>query len=134
MKASSMLGLLWISAGFTYGQRFKSPKEVYEFSVGIVCEQVRPLLDRSKIIIDKNGDRNFRQKLEKSLKRQMTNEDGSCEIRKVTMEHSHSNNLVQLADMVCGSLARSCTSNDHRFRDIVRSREKFVQRWPLEEK
>ena len=51
-----------------FGKRFKDPKEVYEFSVGIVCEQVRPLLDRAKIIIDKNGDRNFRQKLEKSLR------------------------------------------------------------------
>jgi hypothetical protein len=113
-----------------YSDRFSDPKGVYEFSVGIVCEQVRPLLDNSKIIIDKNGDRAFKLRLEKSLKRQMTNRDGTCCIRKVTMEQSHSNNLVQLADMVCGSLARSCGSGDDRFRDLIRGKEKFVQSWP----
>lgn len=40
-----------------YGKRFNDPKQVYEFSVGIVCEHVRPLLDNSKIILDKSGDR-----------------------------------------------------------------------------
>jgi hypothetical protein len=69
-------------------------------------------------------------RLEKNLKRQMTNPDGSCGIRKVTMERSHSNNLVQLADMVCGALARSCASVDDRFRDLIRGKEKFVQTWP----
>jgi hypothetical protein len=113
-----------------YGERFRDPKEVYEFAVGIVCEQVRPLLENSKIIIDKNGDRAFKLRLEKNLKRQMTNPDGSCGIRKVTMERSHSNNLVQLADMVCGALARSCASVDDRFRDLIRGKEKFVQTWP----
>ena len=39
-----------------YGARFTDPKEVYRFSVGIVCEQIRPLLNNSKIVIDKNGD------------------------------------------------------------------------------
>ena len=113
-----------------YGDRFKDPKQVYEFSVGIVCEQVRPLLDNSKIIIDRNGNRDFRLRLEKGLKRQMTNHDGSCLIKKVTMEASHSNNLVQLADMISGAVMRSCGSGDDRFRDLVRSREKFVQSWP----
>jgi hypothetical protein len=113
-----------------YGERFRDPKQVYEFSVGIVCEQVKPLLHNSKIILDKSGDRAFKLRLEKTLKRQMTNLDGSCNIRKVTMEHSHSNSLVQLADMVCGALARSCATSDDRFRDLIRGREKFVQTWP----
>lgn len=113
-----------------YGDRFTDPKEVYEFSVGIVCEQVRPLLDNSKIIIDENGDADFKFRLAKSLKRQMTNQDGSCAIKKVTMERSHSNNLVQLADMISGALMRSCNSRDDRFRDLIRGREKFVQSWP----
>jgi len=113
-----------------YGDRFKNPKEVYEFSVGIVCEQVRPLLDNSKIIIDENGDAAFKTKLAKNLKRQMTNEDGSCAIKKVTMERSHSNNLVQLADMISGAVMRSCNSGDDRFRDLIRQREKFVHTWP----
>ena len=122
---------------FKYAQKelvcqlyYCNPKEVYEFSVGVVCEKLRGLLDNSKIIIDKNGDRDFRWKLAKSLKRQMTDSDGTCRIRKVTMEASHSNNLLQLADMVCGALMRSYSSDDDRFRDLIRCKEKLVVRWP----
>jgi hypothetical protein len=113
-----------------YSERFQDPKQVYEFAVGLVCEQVKPLLDNSKIIIDKNGDRRFKRRLERTLKRQMTNSEGLCSIKKVTMENSQSNRLVQLADMVAGSLNRSCASRDNRFRDLIRGKEMFVQTWP----
>lgn len=66
-----------------YGYKFQSPREFYEFSVGIVCEHVKPLLHNAKIIIDKNGDRAFRQQLEKRLKSQMTDGGGTCRIKKV---------------------------------------------------
>jgi Protein of unknown function (DUF3800) len=113
-----------------YGVGFTEPKEIYRFAVSIVCEQIRPLLNNSKIVIDKNGDRAFRLGLEKEMKLQMTNQDGSCQIKKVTMEASHSNNLIQLVDMVCGSIARSCAHQDDRFRDLIRRRARFVQAWP----
>lgn len=45
------------------------------------------------------------------------------------MEASHSNNLIQLADMVCGSVARSCGHEDDRFRRLIGPRERFVQTW-----
>src|SRR5437879_5287998 len=73
-----------------YGELFRSPKEFYKFAVRIVCEHVKPLLDDSKIIIDKNGDRAFRQQLGAALKAQMTDADGTCRIKKVAMEASHS--------------------------------------------
>lgn len=113
-----------------YGERFKNPRQFYGFSVGLVCEHVKPLLEDAKIILDKNGDRTFRQQLAKSLKTQMTDKDGTCRVKKVAMETSHSNNLLQLADMICGAVMRSHTISDSSFRDLVRRREKFVQRWP----
>lgn len=113
-----------------YGRRFTNPKEFYEFSVGIVCEHVKPMLDNAKIIIDRNGDRAFRHRLQKRLRNQMTDKDGNCRIKKVVMATSHSNNLLQLADMVCGAVMRSYTASDSTFRDLVRKREKFVQQWP----
>jgi hypothetical protein len=127
----------FIYAGFVvdkqklYGQRFRNPKEFYEFAVGIVCEHIKPLLNNAKIIIDKNGDRAFRQQLAKRLKVKMTDKDGTCRIKRVAMETSHSNNLLQLADMVCGAVMRSYTASDPGFRDLVRKREKFVQVWPV---
>jgi len=113
-----------------YSQRFSDPKEVYEFSVNIVCEHIRPLLDYSKIILDKSGDRAFRTRLEKGLKSRLVDTEGSSLVSKVTMEHSHSNNLIQLVDMVCGAVGRSMTSGDDRYRNLLRGREKFVQVWP----
>jgi hypothetical protein len=65
-----------------YSERFQDPKQVYEFAVGLVCEQVKPLLDNSKIIIDKNGDRRFKRRLERTLKRQMTNSEAYAALRR----------------------------------------------------
>jgi hypothetical protein len=103
-----------------YGARFKKPKEFYEFSVGIVSENIRPLLDNSKIIIDKNGDRPFRQRFGEGLKRQVRDKEGNCLIKKVTMEASQSNNLLQLADMICGAVVRHQTALDNSFRDYIK--------------
>jgi len=89
-----------------------------------------PCYTTPKSFIDKNGDRAFRQQLEKRLKSQMTDGGGTCRIKKVAMETSHSNNLLQLADMVCGAVMRSYTVSDSTFRGLVKKREKFVQLWP----
>jgi hypothetical protein len=59
-------------------------------------------------------------------------EDGLV-IRKVKMEDSKRNNLLQLADMVCGAVARSFREereNGWEFRRLVREREMRVQYWP----
>ncbi len=113
-----------------YGDRFRDPKQFYEFAVSIVCENVKQLLTEAKIIIDENGDRTFRRQLARSLRTQMTDKDGVCRLKKVTMEKSHSNNLLQLADMICGAVMRSYAGSDNTFRDLVKRREKYVQRWP----
>ena len=116
---------------------FQDGKSFYRFAVSIVCENARSLLCDAKIVIDKNGDRFFRQQLEKHLKEQMIDGSGNCLIRKVGMEASHSNNLVQLADMICGAVARSFntgTVEGHRYRNYVKRREKRVSFWPKEQK
>ena len=116
---------------------FQDGRSFYRFAVSIVCENARRLLFDAKIVIDKNGDRFFRQQLEKHLKEQMTDAAGNCLIRKVGMEASHSNNLVQLADMVCGAIARSFNAGaveGHRFRDYLKRHEKRVQFRPKQQK
>jgi Protein of unknown function (DUF3800) len=54
----------------------------------------------------------------------------SDKIRRLFLKTSHSNNLLQLADMTCGAVMRSYNSSDSSFRDLVKKREKFVQLWP----
>jgi hypothetical protein len=112
---------------------FRDGKSFYQFAVSIVCDNARSLLQDAKIVIDKTGDRPFRQELQKRLRRHITDDAGRCLIRKVGMEPSHSNSLVQLADMVCGAVSRSIQTGRAKgdiFRKLISSREKRVQLWP----
>lgn len=111
--------------------KFKNSKYFYEFAVKILCDNAGDLMDNGKVVIDKNGNREFLQRLQASL-RQLANPQGNQIVRKVIMQDSHSNNLVQLADMTCGAVARSITSNDDTFRNLLKKcgREKRVQCWP----
>lgn len=88
-------------------------------------------MNNGKVVIDKNGNREFLQRLQASLRRR-TNSEGATIVKKVIMQHSHANNLVQLADMACGAVARSITAGENRYRDVLRrkGREQRVQRWP----
>lgn len=63
----------------------------------------------------------------------MNEKDGPTLIKKVRTEPSHSNNLLQLADMVCGAVARSFRPDKpdrHVYRKLIRHRELGVQVWP----
>ena len=67
------------------------------------------------------------------LKRKINEKDGPSLSRKVKTERSHNNNLLQLADMLCGAVARSYRTDkaDCRvYRQLVRHRELKVQKWP----
>jgi hypothetical protein len=113
-----------------WGERFRDGRKFYSFAAQIVCENAKPLFDNAKIIIDKCGDRNFKRQLERDLKLCMNVTGREHLIKKVVMEESGRNNLLQLADMVCGAVARSCTMNDHVYRNLVSKREGRVQFWP----
>ena len=117
-----------------FGGRFDDPNEVYQTAARFVCDNARRHFHDAKVVIDRTGNRDFKRKLEAALKSTMTEADGTCRIRKVGMEHSHSNNLVQLADMVCGAVGRDYNGNHtpaaNQFRRILRDREERVQFWP----
>lgn len=113
---------------FSFG--FNNGRKLYEFAVSIVCENASELLKDAKVVIDKNGNREFLQRLQSTLKSRL-NGDGQKVVRKVIMQDSKSNNLVQLADMACGAVAHSITAGDNKYRDVIRkSAERRVQCWP----
>ncbi len=113
-----------------FAPRFKNSKDLYEFAVSIVCENASDILKNAKVVIDRNGNREFLQRLQSTLKARL-NGDGLRVVRKVVMQDSKANNLVQLADMACGAVAHSITAGDHRFRELIRrSAEQRVQIWP----
>lgn len=115
-----------------WGEGFQNKDSFYKYTARLVFENAKAHLDHATVVIDKCGERKFRQSLSRYLKAQM-NRGGREFIKKVKMEPSHSNNLLQLADMVTGAVARSYrTDKPDRwdFRRIIRSREFRVQVWP----
>jgi hypothetical protein len=131
------------SAGFFYhtvvlnkaklwSRGFQDKHSFYKYTTSLVFENAKPHLREATVVIDRCGDHLFRKQLSKYLKRKM-NEGGRTLIKSVKMEPSHSNHLLQLADMVCGAIARSFNvgkPDRMRFRQIIKHRELRVQVWP----
>jgi len=87
------------------GERISRQNSFYKYALGLVFENAKKDLVQAKVVIDRCGNREFRDQLGRYLKRRMNTE--AHLIKKVAMEASHSNDLLQLADMVCGAVARS---------------------------
>ena len=107
----------------------------YNLVCGLVFESARDVLSEANVTLDSTGDQTFKRELAAYLKQKM-NEPGEehRRIKKVGMKPSHSDNLLQLADMACGAIARACHRDGRQtdsFRQIVRHREVSVLLWPL---
>ena len=87
-----------------YGPGFRFKEPFYKYTCKLLFENAKPYLRNASVIIDGSGDRVFRKQFQKYLKEKInTNRET---ISKVKIEKSHRNNLLQLADMVVGSVAR----------------------------
>jgi hypothetical protein len=62
----------------------------------------------------------------------MTQTSNARIIGKIKIQDSNRNNLLQLADMICGAVARSYTQKEDAktYRALVAHREIYVQLWP----
>ncbi len=106
---------------------------LYKYAANLVLQDAKNRLWEAKVVIDQFGDRAFRNELDNYLRRRI-NEDKKILIRKVCMEPSHSNNLIQLADMISGAVFRSFDAtklNRMEFRKLIESKEVGVRTWPL---
>jgi hypothetical protein len=119
---------LW-GAGFAYKESF------YKYTCKLLFQNAKPYLQHATVVIDQSGNREFRKQLERYLKDKINTE--SEVIRRVRTESSHSNNLLQLADMTCGAVARSFrTDRDDPgyFRSLLIPKELKVEVWPKMDK
>jgi Protein of unknown function (DUF3800) len=116
-----------------WGQGFRDKNSFYKYTTGLVFENAKPHLRQAKVVIDKRGNREFRKQLAKYLNNKINRSDPGSIIKRVSMEASHSNNLIQLADMLCGAVGRSFNlkkENRGMYRRIIQHREIRVQVWP----
>ena len=115
-----------------FGDGFKNKESFYKYACGLLFENAQDKLERATVVIDESGRELFKYQLAKYLKGKVNTKDKSC-IKKVKMQDSRSNNLLQLADMVAGAISRSLdTVKESKiiFRELIKAREIYVQIWP----
>jgi Protein of unknown function (DUF3800) len=120
-----------------YGESLTTKDAFYKYVCGLIFESAKPYLDNAIVKIDRSGNRDFQNQLSSYLKKKINPHEhqSNKHIQKVVSQDSASNNLLQLADMVCGAITRSYR-RDHvaaeRFRRQLRHRELGVRLWPTE--
>jgi len=114
-----------------WGEGFRHTESFYKYTCSLVFENAKVFLNNATVTIDGSGSRDFRRQLESYFKRRI-NEPGQRFIKKVKIGKSSANNLLQLADMIAGTIGRSFgTKGDaNLYRTIISHREMYVQLWP----
>lgn len=115
-----------------HGSLSRDPEEFYRWSVTAVCSNYGSSLRNAKVVIDQCGDRRFAHRLGTALKSDVNVVDGERRVRKVVMQDSRKNDLVQLADVICGAIRCKYGAEQPKssYWDLVRRRELRVQTWP----
>lgn len=116
-----------------YGEGFQYKESFYKYISSLVFENAKAHLDNATVILDGSGSKDFRAQLQAYLKKRINSPQTSRRISKVKIQDSGRNNLIQLADMVCGAIARSYRKDKEDaqdYRKIIKSREIYVQTWP----
>jgi hypothetical protein len=114
-----------------YSPNFAVSEVFYNYATSLVFENAKPHLREAIVVIDASGGRTFRQKLSRYLRRKI-DPTGSL-LKKIKHQDSTRNNLIQLADMVSGSIYRSMlVSKKDRweYRRIISAKSLRVQVWP----
>lgn len=105
-----------------YSNTLRTDKErFYGFFVKSMLKFDNGLLKDARVMLDGSGDRSFRNELSGYLRRHT--EKGA--IKKFVFADSRSDNLVQLADMCTGAIARSYRndrSDARRWRDMIETK------------
>jgi hypothetical protein len=115
------------------GKGFQFPDPFYKYTCGLVFQNAKPYLSDAIVVIDGSGGREFRNQLNTYLRQRINKHgDGPKFIRKVKLQDSDRNALLQLADMVCGAVARGYTkpAENNCYRKLISHREMQVQFWP----
>jgi hypothetical protein len=110
------------------GTTFENKENFYRYTCSLVFENAKDKLNNAIVLIDGSGEREFRNNLSKYLKHKM-NDYNKQLIKKVKMQTSHSNCLLQLADYVAGSINRSYSDKKlaKEYRKIIAPREISVE-------
>jgi hypothetical protein len=117
------------------GEGFRVKESFYKFACRIVLQNAARELHQATVVLDGCGSREFQRQLCSYLRRAINDPEApNVSIRKLKIQDSRKNNLLQLADMICGAVARSFTQKKDAqlYRKWLKPREARVQFWPKE--
>lgn len=84
-----------------------NPRRFYNFFTNMMCKHNNGSLNEAKIVIDGSGDREFKRELQAYMRKELP----TGTIKKMGFKDSRKDQLVQLADMCVGAIARSYSGN-----------------------
>ncbi len=116
-----------------WGPGFRQKDSFYKYVCGLVFENAKLRLRDATVVIDQSSSEGFQQRIARYLKAKIEKDPNVRVIKKVKIQRSESNNLLQLADYVASIICRSVhndTQVDDVFRRIIAHREIHVQVWP----
>lgn len=95
---------LVVEKNYVYSTHLRGSKEsFYNFFVRNLMQYDNGLLSNASVKIDGSGNREFQQAMKTYLRQQLS----SGTIKKFKFANSRANNLIQMADMIVGAIARS---------------------------
>lgn len=100
----------------------------YKYVCDLAFQVTKPLLKDAVVIIDGRGSREFRREFKTFLRKVA----GRGIVKKVKIQDSHRNNLIQMADMVAGVIQRSYSTKSDKeiYRKAWGAKEMKVETWP----
>ncbi|MBI3644651.1 MAG: DUF3800 domain-containing protein [Acidobacteriales bacterium] len=116
-----------------YGEGFQYKNSFYKYAVNLLFQNLKPYLKNATVIFDRCGNRDFQRELKKYLGKRVNERGREQAVKNIKTNNSESNNLLQLADMVCGTVARFLrkAKPDHLdYRRIISHRELLLKIWP----
>lgn len=108
-------------------------KTFYKYACGLVFENAKSKLNEAIVTIDESDSTDFRSELSKYLRRKMNEGKKRVLIKKVKMQRSSSNNLLQLADYIAGVINRKIQQDKkytQDYKNIIGHREISVEVYP----
>lgn len=114
------------------GPGFRYKASLHKYVISLLLQNANPYLRDAFVIFDACGSRDFKRTMVPYIKRKAS-KNGDDPIKRVSAKASHSDPMLQLADMVAGAVSRAFKPemSDHTlFRSIIRGRELGVQFWP----
>jgi hypothetical protein len=116
-----------------WGEGFKDKQSFYKYACGLVFENAKEKLVNATVVIDESGNMDFKYQLVNYLRKRLNSIEQSNFIKKVKMQRSISNNLLQLADYTAGIINRSIMKKkkySDDYEKVIIHRKIRVQIWP----